>query len=878
MDYIYSKLNNTLVDINRIDEITLNKCEQKGVPLESLNVGDYYLKITIVDSNKISYCDLSDLTNDNKNLIEKLNKEIANRILAVKTEEERTNNMINQLNQNVHSQLTQLNKILVDSINTINGGIEEEREVREEADTTLQSNLDNESKERLKQDNILNERITDEITNLSTDTSEQLTNLTNTVNQNKEDINNRVDEEVSNINNTINTTKQELQTNIDAVDKDLQDKYEYAVETVTNSFQVVNEKISEETERAIQAEATLQSNINKEIQDRKDAIATLSTQTASSLSNLTDRIAAEEVRAAAEEANLDKEIKAEASERIQADNTLSSNLSNEIKRATDAENTLSTNLTNLQSVVSNNFNTLSNAIEQEEQARSQVDNELSQRIGNLEGRTTRLFYGSGTLSSPTANDIQTFITNLEVDPPYTAPYSGIAVVVYLTDEKTYHIWHYYTNLNGWKDDGIDTVSTFTNDTKGIIQGTTSVGYISAENGFGKVNGWDQLNTTVDTNYSTLNTKIDTIDDKVNEEIANRKGAITNLDTELTTDINAEKTAREQADNTLTTNLNKEISDRQTADTNLTNKITNEINRATGRENEIESNLNTFINTTAPNTYIKGADLANQQILLGSGGRNIKTSDKGIEEEQLSSSQSYVPTSQAVHNYVDPLFNNKVDKTTTSNIVYATTNTGSQTSIEYSTINSGNTIVQRKEDGTIEAANPAGNYDVTNLNYVRGELSKKVSDITVSGNAEFVYSKNTNGNNTGILTSSNDGSDDASSKITKYSTGGSLLVNLSENLSEENKQRQATPKSYVDEVKTTISSHINNKENPHLVTKEQVGLGNVDNTSDLNKPISTATKTELDSIKGTLSTLSSAIETLTTKVDSVAMSYEDLGEI
>ena len=34
-------------------------------------------------------------------------------------------------------------------------------------------------------------------------------------------------------------------------------------------------------------------------------------------------------------------------------------------------------------------------------------------------------------------------------------------------------------------------------------------------------------------------------------------------------------------------------------------------------------------------------------------------------------------------------------------------------------------------------------------------------------------------------------------------------------------------------------------NPHSVTKEQVGLGNVDNTSDLNKPVSTATATKLD---------------------------------
>ena len=43
----------------------------------------------------------------------------------------------------------------------------------------------------------------------------------------------------------------------------------------------------------------------------------------------------------------------------------------------------------------------------------------------------------------------------------------------------------------------------------------------------------------------------------------------------------------------------------------------------------------------------------------------------------------------------------------------------------------------------------------------------------------------------------------------------------------------------------LTAHINNKTNPHSVTKEQVGLSNVDNTSDINKPISTATQNELD---------------------------------
>lgn len=37
----------------------------------------------------------------------------------------------------------------------------------------------------------------------------------------------------------------------------------------------------------------------------------------------------------------------------------------------------------------------------------------------------------------------------------------------------------------------------------------------------------------------------------------------------------------------------------------------------------------------------------------------------------------------------------------------------------------------------------------------------------------------------------------------------------------------------------LDAHINDTDNPHEVTKAQVGLGNVDNTSDVNKPVSTA---------------------------------------
>lgn len=48
-----------------------------------------------------------------------------------------------------------------------------------------------------------------------------------------------------------------------------------------------------------------------------------------------------------------------------------------------------------------------------------------------------------------------------------------------------------------------------------------------------------------------------------------------------------------------------------------------------------------------------------------------------------------------------------------------------------------------------------------------------------------------------------------------------------------------------ETDTIMNGHIANTENPHGVTKEQIGLGNVDNTADLDKPVSYAIQAALD---------------------------------
>lgn len=60
------------------------------------------------------------------------------------------------------------------------------------------------------------------------------------------------------------------------------------------------------------------------------------------------------------------------------------------------------------------------------------------------------------------------------------------------------------------------------------------------------------------------------------------------------------------------------------------------------------------------------------------------------------------------------------------------------------------------------------------------------------------------------------------------------------------------------LETKVNNHITNKSNPHTVTKTQVGLGNVNNTSDADKPVSTAQATAIADAKAAGTTAQTSI--------------------
>ena len=136
--------------------------------------------------------------------------------------------------------------------------------------------------------------------------------------------------------------------------------------------------------------------------------------------------------------------------------------------------------------------------------------------------------------------------------------------------------------------------------------------------------------------------------------------------------------------------------------------------------------------------------------------------------------------------------------------------------------------KRLEDGNIEAnalyMTPDAAYE--NIDEFRRDLDKLESSL------ENIKD--------GSVTVANATTATTATKATQDGNGKVISDTYETKTDSQNKLTEA--KGYTD---TKISDHKNDKNNPHTVTKEQIGLGNVNNTSDMDKPVSTAQQAELN---------------------------------
>lgn len=106
-------------------------------------------------------------------------------------------------------------------------------------------------------------------------------------------------------------------------------------------------------------------------------------------------------------------------------------------------------------------------------------------------------------------------------------------------------------------------------------------------------------------------------------------------------------------------------------------------------------------------------------------------------------------------------------------------------------------------------------------------------------------------NTPILLADNvndglyDQADDKLITINQASSFTAGVMSASDKTKLDGLKAQAEIDTSINNVQNNLNAHINNRTNPHRVTKEQIGLDQVDNTSDANKPISNATQTALN---------------------------------
>ena len=232
MDFIYSRLNNNLVDINRLESITLLKCEQENIPLEGLNIGDYYLKFTVVDSDKINYCDLSQLNDDEKSAADALYEEQRRAIARENTIENNSGNYLD-IEQEENTGIVTI-KLL-----NIHGSVLDTKTLDLETEKIIRKiTLDQENKSLIFS-LVDSTTITCDISDLINDYNVKINNLT--IHTNEE----------------INRLDLRLNNEIDRANQ---------------SEQNITDKLNEEINRAQNAEQKLTKDLNQEILDRQDAV------------------------------------------------------------------------------------------------------------------------------------------------------------------------------------------------------------------------------------------------------------------------------------------------------------------------------------------------------------------------------------------------------------------------------------------------------------------------------------------------------------------------------------------------------------------------------------------------------------------------------
>jgi hypothetical protein len=324
---------------------------------------------------------------------------------------------------------------------------------------------------------------------------------------------------------------------------------------------------------------------------------------------------------------------------------------------------------------------------------------------------------------------------------------------------------------------------------------------------------NSLTTTIDNHIINKSNPHEVTKDQVGlGNVDNTSDLDKPVSTATQTAINSEKTAREQA-------INQEITDRTNADNALRTSITN-IETLIPQEASATNKL-------ADKTYVSDSI---QQLAAFYITSNIN-GDAFATKAALTTGPYYFQGTerQITLNDYAIVIRDETKDNATSRYMYD----GVQWDFQY-TVNS-TSFTQEQLDAINSGINSTSKTSYDN-HLLNKSNPHEVTKIQVGlGNVD-----NTSDLNKPVSTATQTALDLKADKSTTYTK-----TDVNSLLDKKLDVDTASTTYAIKSTETTLSTHIANKSNPHEVTKAQVGLGNVDNTSDLNKPVSTATQAALN---------------------------------
>lgn len=397
---------------------------------------------------------------------------------------------------------------------------------------------------------------------------------------------------------------------------------------------------------------------------------------------------------------------------------------------------------------------------------------------------------------------------------------------------------------------------------------------------------DALSDRITAEQNRAITAEGTLTDNLNSEISDRKKAIKAESDRAKAAEQQESKSRSDADDAIKSLLSAETSRATTAENDLSDRITSENSRATTAENTIANNLN--------------SEISDRKEAIKAESDRAKAAEQAMQANLGSITIAKVTSDDATIAASYQLQVNGEAKGTTIDIAK------DQSIKDINVLDMNATL---NDNGTIKAGNPVGSTALC-ISYILADGTYKLAKLDYSRFLEETeFSNGLEVNNHKIYVKV----DQLSESFLSVSSAGVKIAGVQNAINTavdaERVAREAECKQIKDsitqsgqgstvaldaeikrakEAEATITSNLNNHisdyKNPHKVTKAQVGLSDVDNTSDADKPVSNATQTELNKkanqtqvnqLQQTITNLQSTIQQLQSQVTNMSTTIESV---